>query len=241
MSLVRMLELGRSSNVRTVLAMQSPSQVIATYGEHDGEALLGQIHAFMCFLHSDNYGKSYFTKRFSKEKGFELHHSFAEQLGFQRTAGQSPSRSYSSSSTHTTSLNRFDLDRVPEEMIGGLPIGTYEFGMFGFASLPLSTRIDPKTKAPQHIRWSFALTPDWIRGHIPQLEPFEPYEQTLRGKASFASKPLEDWEYVLLGLADPYSNISTTTGMGDPVVDTTGDQRQDKVKDTGFFSFQIGT
>lgn len=240
-SLVRMLELARSSNVRSVLATQSPSQVVATYGEHDGEALLGQIHSFMCFLHSDNFGKAYFAKRFSKEKGFELHHSNAEQLGFQSTTGQSPSRSYSRSNTHTTTLNRFDLDRVPEEAIGGLPIGTYEFGMYGKASLPLSMRIDPKTKAPQHIRWNFALTPEWIKSHIPKLEPFEPYEKTLRDNSSFAIKRLEDWESALLGLTDPYTNVATTTGMDDPELATTEDQGEHKVKDTGFFSQQITT
>jgi hypothetical protein len=72
--------------------------------------------------------------------------------------------------------------------------------MFGYAVLPLSLRIDPKTGFPEPIRFKFHLTPEWISKHVPEKGDFKPYSKSIKPKGSYTLQNLDDWEYDFLCL-----------------------------------------
>ena len=120
-----------------------------------------------------------------------------------RAASQQSSWGTNWSVTHNVNIERFDLERVSPSEIGDLPVGTYEFGMHGYASVPLSLHLDPATGAPVPIRWRFNLTPDWIARNVPRTRPFRPYARGLKPSKDYTLTPLEPWEYGFLGLVRP--------------------------------------
>jgi len=198
----KLLEYGRSSRVRTTLAVQTPSQVFALHGKEDGETLLAQCHNAVVFGHKDGPGQEYWSRRFGKERGFETKRSSSRQVG--GTGGTNPSTNWSKS--ENVSRERFDLDRVTSSDIGDLPVGSYEFGMFGYASLPLSRRLDPVTGFPQALKWRFHLDPDWIRRNVPRPGDFVSYAKSLKPEESYVLAPFEPWERQFLRLATPGSS-----------------------------------
>ena len=199
----KLLEFGRSSRVRNTLAVQTPAQLKAIYGEDESDTILGQCHNVMVFKHSDNYGKEYWSKRLGRERGFEKKRGYSRQQGGSSTGGQHPSSTGSWSVTENVNIERYDLERVPPSDIGDLPVGTYKYGMFGYAAIPLSRRRNPKTGFPEPIKWRFHLTPEWIARHVPKLGAFTPYNKSLRPESSYTLKPLEPWEFDFLGLEEP--------------------------------------
>jgi hypothetical protein len=201
----KLLEFGRSARVRSTLAEQTPAQVAAVYGQEDATTLLGQCHNAVVFKHSDDYGQAYWSKRLGRERGFERKRTFSGQVGGSETRGSQPSWGTSWAVTEGVNIERFDLERVTPSEIGDLPVGTYEFGLFGYAMLPLSLHLDPATGFPQPIKWRFHLTPEWIARHVPRPGDFTPYARGHRPGATYTMRPLEDWEYGLLGLDRPQS------------------------------------
>ena len=198
----KLLEYGRSSRVRTTLAVQTPSQVFALHGKEDGETLLGQCHNVVAFGHNDGPGQEYWSRRFGNERGFELKYSKSNQVGW--TGGTNPSRN--GSTTEQTSRERYDLPRISPSEIGDLPVGSYEFGMFGVASLPLSRRLDPKTGVPLKLRWRFHLDPEWIALNVPRPGDFVSYAKSLKQEECYILAPFEPWERQFLRLATPGSS-----------------------------------
>lgn len=194
----KLLEFGRSSRVRSSLAMQTPAQVVAIYGEHEAETLLGQCHNFMVFRHNDAYGQNYWSRRLGRERGFELKWSWSQQEGGS-SGGSAPSNK-NWSVTESRNLERFDLDRVTPSDIGDLPVGSYEFGMYGYAGMPMSRHLNPTTGFPESIRWRFHLKPEWIARHVPRPGHFIPYARSLKPQDRYTLATLEDWERGLLGL-----------------------------------------
>lgn len=197
MTIIRkVLEFGRSSDVRSCLAMQTPAQVEAVFGPKDAETLLGQCHIIVAFRHNDGPGQAYFSRRLGKERGFEKKRGSSRQVG----GSSGPNGNSSWSVTHSVNIERFDLERVTQSDIGDLPVGTYEFGMFGFASLPLSRLIDPVSGFPEPIRWRFWLSPEFIARHVHKPGEFVSYARSLKPEAEYALAALESWERDFLGL-----------------------------------------
>lgn len=201
--ITKLLEYGRSSRVRSTLAVQTPAQVVSVYGEKEAATLLGQCHGFMAFGHADEFGQKYWSARLGRERGFEKKRGYGVTEGGGATTGQQPSQNTNWSLSENVSIERFDLERVSPSEIGDLPVGTYEFGMHGYASVPLSLHRDPATGAPMPIRWRFHLTPDWIARNVPRTHKFRPYARGLKPTEAYALKPLETWEYGFLGLTRP--------------------------------------
>lgn len=189
----KLLEVGRSNRIRSNFAIQTPAQVEAIFGKEDADTTLGQCHNIIVLKHSDVLGQDYWSRRLGKERGFEWKRGFSyQENGGSGAGGWSRSES--------VNLERYDLDRVSPSEIGGLPVGSYEYGVFGYASLPLSRRVDPATGFPQPIRWRFHLTPEFIVRHVPKPGPFVPYKRSLKDPESYTLAPLEPWEYGFLGL-----------------------------------------
>lgn len=193
----KILEYGRSSLVRSTLAMQTPAQAVEVYGEHAAQTLLGQLHNSVVFRHTDGYGQDFWAKRLGRERGFEEKRGVSSQIGWSN-GGQGASRS--GSITKSVNIERFDLDRVSPGEIGDLPVGSYEFGMYGIGGVPLSLRLDPKTGIPEPIRWRFHLTPEWIDHNVPEAGDFTPYQRSLMAEDDYTLAPLEEWERGFLGL-----------------------------------------
>jgi type IV secretory pathway TraG/TraD family ATPase VirD4 len=126
----KLLEFGRSSRVRNVLAVQTPAQVVAIYGEHEAQTLLGQMHLGMAFRHTDEHGKTYWSQRLGRMRGFEPKWTYSRQVGGSRSYGRQAGSGTSWSETLGFSLERYDLERVPPSDIGDLPIGSYEYCMY---------------------------------------------------------------------------------------------------------------
>lgn len=192
----KLLEFGRSSRVRSTLAIQTPAQIDAIFGKDESDVTLSQCHNAVVCRHSDERGQTYWSRRFGRERGVEKKRSFTSQEGGGR-GGRNWSRSTS------TNFERFDLDRVSPSDIGDLPVGTYEFGIFGLASVPLSRHLDPVTRIPQPIKWRFCLTSEWIALYVPKVGSFQPYKRSLKPPSSYTLAPLEPWECDFLGLGKP--------------------------------------
>jgi hypothetical protein len=199
----KLLEFARSSKVRSTLAVQSPAQVEAIYGKEEADTILGQCHNAIVFKHSDNRGCEYWSQRLGRMQGIEPKRSYSRQRGGSYTGGQHPSWSESWSGTESVTYERYDRDRVPQNEIRDLPVGSYEYGMFGYATLPLSLRKDPKTGFPEPIKFRFHMTPEWIAEHVPDKGDFTPYAKSLKCEDSYTLNPLDDWEYDFLGLTRP--------------------------------------
>ena len=200
--LKKLLEFGRSSRVRSTLAIQTPAQLEAIYGEAEADTILGQCHNAMVFKHSDVKGCTYWSQRLGRMQGIEAKRGESRQQGGSRPVGSRQiTRNWSS--TESVSFERFDRERVTPSDIHDIPVGTYEFGMYGYAVVPLSRRIDPKTGFPEPIKWRFHMTPEWIRVHVPKVADFTPYNKNLKPESNYTLKPLEPWEYGFLGLDEP--------------------------------------
>lgn len=208
----KLLEIGRSSRVRTALAVQSPLQVLAVYGKEAGETILAQMHSFMAFMHSDEGGREYFAKRLGKERGWELKFNGSDQVQTTRNIGRGGGGgSVSRSTTHGFNQERFDLDRVSPSEFGDLPIGTYELGMKAYTSIPLSDDQDPTTPGLNHLQWYSYMSPEWIREHVPQpRKSYRRYSETLKPEEYYTLEPLQDWEYHRLGLVKPREGPART-------------------------------
>lgn len=195
----KVLEFGRSSRIRSTFAIQTPAQVFSTFGEIEGDVILGQAHNVLVFRHSDIKGCEYWSKRLGRMRGIEPKRGTSRQKG----VSYGSQTTYSESVTESVNFERFDRERVTPSDIGDLPVGSYELGMFGFAALPLSLRIDPKTGFPEPIKWRFHMSPEWIATHVPTKGNFTPYQKTLKPESSYTLRPLEDWEYGFLDLTPP--------------------------------------
>jgi hypothetical protein len=191
----KLLEYGRSSLVRSTLAMQTPAQVVEVYGEHAAQTLLGQLHNAVVFRHADAYGQEFWAKRLGRERGFEEKRGASRQIGWAQGSGRNES------TTRSVNIERFDLDRISPGEIGDLPVGSYEFGIHGLASLPFSLRPDPKTGIPEPLRWRFHLTPEWIARNVPEAGGYTPYRRSLKAEDVYTLIPFQGWELRFLGLA----------------------------------------
>lgn len=201
----KLSEWGRSSRVRNVYAFQTKAQLDETWGEPAADGFLGQCHNYVVFKHSDLAGRRYWSRRMGNARGFELTRNVSTQSGWSNSYGPQGGYQESGSRTEGVSEQRYDRARVAEGVLGDLPVGSLQYGLFGFAGLPISPRVNPETRAPDSLLWRFHITPDQMRASRPPRHPdFEPYARSMKPLKD-SLEPLEDDEHLLLGL-DPDPN-----------------------------------